>query len=485
MHATSRREPSLPPGGCRSAITATVLVAAALTTPSVADGPFFFLPTVVTLPTPASVTMVAAGDLDLDGDPDLVVTGRNADGLAYVILNDQGTFGVPSPLEVGGQTDVVEIGDIDGDGFPDLVFAGRSVRGRLAVCRGRGDGTFREPEEIPLGREPRSVLARDLDGDGDLDLVGLNHREPVIEILRNDGSGSFERLPSILVGGATPGIPYPQALAAGDLDQDGDLDLAIVCTGESRVHFARNRGDATFDPPEGWRPVRVAGEIGGMTDVELGDLDGDGDLESVVPLILLQSVSHVGVFTNSDDPSAIRFARETAAPATAGGYAFTTALADLDGDGDLDVITGQAIPGPLNVLDNRTETTASGGDGVIRFEPPQVLVTDSFFRSVTAVDIDGDCDQDVIAVDLVSNSVWILRNETEQARDCQGVTRTAVRRPVKDDPIPIVRRKSSDDVATIDPDRLVDLDGDGVVDGSDLAILLGRLGGPLDSEVER
>ena len=86
------------------------------------------------------------------------------------------------------------------------------------------------------------------------------------------------------------------------------------------------------------------------------------------------------------------------APATAGGYAFTTALADLDGDGDLDVISGQAIPGPLNALDNRTETTASGGDGVIRFEPPQVLVTDSFFRSVTAVDIDGDCDQDVIAV---------------------------------------------------------------------------------------
>lgn len=456
----------------------------AMGAPSPADGPFLFLPTLVSLPTPASVTMVAAGDLDLDGDPDLVVTGRNPDGLAYVVLNDGGVFGVPSPLEIGAQTDMVEIADLNGDGIPDLVFAVRSFRGRLAVCRGLGDGTFREPEEIRLGREPRAVLARDLDGDGDVDLVGLNHREPVIEILRNDGSGSFERLPSIIVGGANVGIPYPQGLAAGDLDQDGDLDLAIVCTGASRVYFARNRGDATFDPPEGWRPVRVAGEIGGMTDVDLGDLDGDGDLDAVVPLILLQSVSHVGVFTTTDDASALRFDQDAAAPATAAGYAFTTALADLDGDGDLDVISGQALPGPLNALDNRTEPLASGGDGVIRFESPQVLVNDNFFRSVTAVDIDGDCDQDVIAVDLISNAIWILRNETEQDRDCRGVARAIADRSV-------TGRRSSrvparvEEVSPIDPDRLVDLNGDGEVDGSDLAILLGRLGPPMESEGDR
>ncbi|MEE2971859.1 MAG: FG-GAP-like repeat-containing protein [Planctomycetota bacterium] len=460
------------------AAVATIAAFAASCPAAVADGPFLLLPTVISPPTPAALTMVATGDLDGDGDPDLVLTGRNADGLAFVSINDQGVFGEPQPLEIGGQADYVEIADLDGDDRPDLIFAVRSFRGRLAVLRGLGDGTFREPEEIRLGREPRCVLARDLDGDGDIDLAGLNHREPVIEILVNDGTGRFDRRPSVVVGGAAVGIPYPQAMEAGDLDGDGDLDLAIVCTGESRVHVALNRGDATFDAPSGWRPVRVAGEIGGMSEVRLGDLDLDGDLDVVVPLILLDSPSHLGMYSNRSDANGADFDREVAAPSTDAGYAFTVALADLDGDGDLDAITGHAIPGPLTVLDNRLETPDQGGDGIVRFEPAQVVAIDSFFRDVTAVDIDGDCDLDVVAIDLVANAIWVLRNETPQGNGCGS---------------PGVPRSSGSSAATartrpsrpIDPSTVADLDGDGRVDGGDLALLLSRIGADPDPETDR
>jgi hypothetical protein len=305
----------------------------------------------------------------------------------------------------------------------------------------------------------------------------MNHRLPIIEILLNDGTGGFDRAPQVVVGRSSVGIPFPQSIRTADFDADGDRDLVIVATGASRVFICRNQGDATFEPSDGWRPSRVNGQIGGMTDLVVGDLDLDGDEDLVVPLILIGESSHVGIFENRGSTSSIGFDRNLAFPSTNLGYAFAAALGDLDGDDDLDVVVGHALPGPVMVLDNRTVPISAGGDGSVRFEPPQQIANDSFFRGLAVADLDGDCDLDVLAVELISNSLWVIPNLTPQASGCGDgfVGRVAALPGSKGPPV----------VPGINLDRLADLDRNGVVNGSDIALFLAAMRGDRTQDAER
>ena len=430
-----------------------------------ADGPFLFgPPTVLEFDTPHFPTMVAIGDIDADGDPDVVVPGRNSEGLAYIIINQgSGSYASPMPMELTGQSDWVEIVDLDGDGHVDLVFAMRSNNGRLQIAWGTGSGEFeKKMQTLRLKREPRCVEVADLDGDGNLDLAVANYGSSDVQVIRNLGRRNFGEPDGIAIAREMVGSASLQEVEAGDLDGDGDLDLVAVTIGSSRAYFLRNRGDGTFEIPEGWGAPGIEGETGGLTAVELGDIDGDGDLDAVVPLIFLDAPSQIGIFRN--DGNMVVESRGVH-QATSQGYAFSLALADLDNDGDLDPLVGCAIPGPLQVLDNRTVPVGDGGDGTLAFQPPQMIANDSFFRGVSCADMDGDCDMDVLAVDLVSNILLIIPNLTPQEDGCGGAPFTGET---------YVRAVHS---RRAPPARIVDMNGDGHVDGRDIALRMSMQGG--------
>ena len=432
-----------------------------------ADGPFLFgPPTVIQFDTQHFPTMVAIGDLDDDGDPDVVVPGRNSESIAYIIINQGGgSYSTPIAIEITGQSDWVEIVDLDQDGNVDLVFGIRSYYGRIEIAWGTGGGAFeKELQTLRLKREPRCVEVADLDGDGDLDLASANYASSDVQVILNEGGRTFAAPSTISIGRELVGSASLQEVEAGDLDNDGDLDLVAVTIGSSRAYFLRNRGDGTFEIPEGWGAPRMKGEVGGLTAVELGDIDSDGDLDVVVPLIFLGSPSQIGVFRNDGDMSV---ETRDAHQATSEGYAFSLALSDLDGDGDLDPIVGCAIPGPLQVLDNRTVPVGDGGDGTLAFQPPQMIANDSFFRGVSCADMDGDCDQDVLVVDLVSNTLLILPNLTPQENGCGGAPFTGET---------YVHRSRSRSLA-LPPSTILDLNADGRIDASDLAIHMAKRGG--------
>src|SRR5688572_8259698 len=218
-------------------------------------------------------TEFAVGDLDRDGDPDVVtLTGP---GASVHRNGGGGELETVSPVVIGAAAAALALSDLDGDGLLDIATANSSEPdgglGNVSVAINDGNASFLVARNYASGGLGLALIAGDFDGDLDVDLA-LTLREPesTITVLLNDGGGAFlddaRSDPSLL--------PYPfiHHLAAGDLDGDGDLDLVVTSPdGGASLHW--NNGAAMFTSAETLAP--------GAADqpAVIEDLDGDGDLD--------------------------------------------------------------------------------------------------------------------------------------------------------------------------------------------------------------
>src|SRR5690606_20323184 len=160
-------------------------------------------------------------DVDGDGDIDAVMGNGTFDSPATVWLNDGTGKLEPSGQELGtGPTtsDGIALGDLDGNGAVDLLIF-RSFDDGNAWWKSDGDGGF---ERMDLGaRETLAVAARDLDGDGDIDVVTVEHDVFVGQngVATNDGAGALGWTGAFGGGG--------EGLAVGDVDGDGIIDAVV------------------------------------------------------------------------------------------------------------------------------------------------------------------------------------------------------------------------------------------------------------------
>ena len=341
-------------------------------------------------------TAVALGDLDNDGDLDAIVANAGNQPQNVRLNDGTGRF-LPHPVSPtlgAGNSTAVALGDVDGDGDLDAIIANDTGQAQ-DVYLNDGTGQLTPHPVAPTfgAGNSTAVALGDVDGDGDLDVVVANDTGQAQDVYLNDGTGQFTPHPSA----PTFGAGDSTAVALGDVDRDGDLDAVVANASGQPQDVYLNDGTGQFTP----HPSAPTFGAGNSTAVALADLDGDRDLDAVVA----NDGAAQEVYLNDGTG---QFAPHPSIPTFGSGNSTAVVLADVDDDGGLDAVvandTGQAQDVYLN-------------DGSGRFTAHPIKSTFGAGNSTDLAlgDIDGDGDLDIVVANDGGQvqTVWVNRDEVD------------------------------------------------------------------------
>ncbi|HLQ59473.1 MAG TPA: FG-GAP-like repeat-containing protein [Gemmatimonadales bacterium] len=357
----------------------------------------------------AAPTALALGDYDGDGEDNLLVAagGGGGGGGNVRLYTVHGGFvadvsaKMPLPLPAGVSAIAATFADYDNDGWLDLFAIGTDGHGYL--LHNREGKTFEDVTAAAGVRDvdgARKALFVDLDHDGDLDLLLVGGGS--LGAYRNNLDGTFTLFPNAdgIVQGGTDA-------AFADLDDDGRTDVFVTSqTGADGLFHNDGGGGGSA---RGF--TRTADTIHGSGPVALGDYDNDGAIDIFVAGSGLWHNNGNGAFSHDTRSPSLARARNAA------GGGGTAVFFDYDNDGWLDLIV--AGPHGASLFHN---------DGTGRFADrsellPPALLRDSIGPLLVA-DIDGDGDQDIILGDR--SGVHVLRNDGGNAHLAMRVQLTAL-----------------------------------------------------------
>ena len=341
----------------------------------------------------SAVFIVDAVDLDGDGSRDLIGGSIGDQQVVWAANDGSGEFRDVQVIDTqDGSILFAGAADLDGDGDNDVFTTSSFGADEISWYENLGDGNFGE-QQVIAGEltEPRWLDAADADGDGDLDLFGSTHDDSRYfwyENRLNEETSDFV-LAQVIDDGEGEGA---NKIFAIDMDDDGDLDAftaSATPTGPRPFAWYENDGTGNFT-----NPTMIAESTVSKWYARPADMDGDGDIDVVASSFIAPLVwfENLGDGTFSSD--------QVISTGPAGSYGLD--VADLDGDGDYDVVTG-------SYADNEVAWYENNGDGT--FSGQQVLSrVQSGLFSVVAADIDGDGDEDILAGSYYDNTAAWYEN---------------------------------------------------------------------------
>ena len=331
---------------------------------------------------PISIAAIPMGDGNT-----LILTGDGTDGgLVSNFVISNGTPTMPALQTLGLGPSAIAAGDLNGDHQPDLVIADPQS-GKIYVELGKAAGQFGSPAGYTVGSQPAVLALADVNGDGYADVIAGDSRG--FNVLLGSASGSLTPAGGFSIGSSV------SALTVADFNGDGKPDVAAASASAGGVAIFLGNGDGTF---RNGPTVAFEGPLLPVS-VASGDLNGDGKTDLVVALNTsdLSQPGALGVLTGKGDgtfqtPVKITLAGPLVAQSMGTASSAALAVGDLNGDGRLDLVT--AVQGSAG---HQTAVLLGNGNGT--FKTPLLAPTNTAPPMIAITDINKDGKPDLVLAD--------------------------------------------------------------------------------------
>lgn len=340
---------------------------------------------------------ILIGDMNNDRKLDLVIACTRTRAITILEGKGNGQFGATlSTTTLPEPPGELALGDLNGDGKLDVAIASHDSYGVvLLIGDGKGGLTLAptSPVVMKLGQHPHThgLAVADINRDNKLDLITCNNADNDLSIAFGDGRGNFTRAPQ-----SFPVGPSPYPFAVGDVNNDGwpDIVATASATGPARreqLPLSRALTLLLADGKGGFSPHQLPLRTGEPWFAAIADFNGDGKAD------IISTHHELNAATVLIGDGRGGFTEANGSPFDFGVSLFELSIADVNGDGHMDV-----------VATNGTSIRVLLGDGRGAFNPAAPIPVGPGAWRVAAADLNGDGKVDLVTGNSDINSVSVL-----------------------------------------------------------------------------